>query len=157
MSGTLKRRGGREWIRGAGKWGLSGVFSSISRLTKFNITRFANLAYTKLAGNRTKQKSSIVPIMKRKRSSWKIMEQEKIVQTAHPRKRAAAAKREFIVSETYEGPLKLTDIFSDLLCAEYRRKERRDSRTQGCDTEWILLYYLLNGRKRCIMSMIEVG
>jgi hypothetical protein len=49
---------------------------------------------------------------------------EKAIQKRRPRKQAAAAERVFIVNETYGGTLKLPDIFSDLLCAEYCRKEQ---------------------------------
>jgi hypothetical protein len=57
-----------------------------------------------------------------------IMKREKTNKSGKPRRQAAVAKREFTVNETYSGTLKLADIFSDLICAGYCRKERKNLR-----------------------------
>jgi hypothetical protein len=44
------------------------------------------------------------------------------------RKQAAVAEREFIVNETFSGTKKLAEIFSDLLYAEYCRREKQNGR-----------------------------
>jgi hypothetical protein len=53
---------------------------------------------------------------------------KKITKKRQPRQQATVAERVFIVNETYEGTLKLSDIFSDLLCAEYCRKKEQNGR-----------------------------
>jgi len=59
------------------------------------------------------------------------MKQEKHEITGKPRRGAGVTEREFTVNEVYEGKLKLSDIFSDLLCAEYCRQEGQISKKYG--------------------------
>jgi hypothetical protein len=53
---------------------------------------------------------------------------KRTIKKRQSRKRSAVTAREFIVNETYGGTLKLPDIFSDLLYAEYCRKEQKNLR-----------------------------
>jgi len=48
-----------------------------------------------------------------------------------PRKKRPALKREFIVTETFNGTRKLADLVSELIYAEYCRRLEKERKNNG--------------------------
>ena len=50
---------------------------------------------------------------------------EKNIKNDRTRQGAALTVRRFVIKETYSGERKLSELLTELLCAEYRKREEK--------------------------------